>query len=145
MTEKEKMERHMLYDANYDDELTEERLYCKTMCREYNLLPIRDTEKRQALIKKILGKTGENICIEPDFWCDYGYKIKVGENFYANHGLVILDGGGVTFVLWFSYGRSSHRLRKTQQGTRICLSDKSRQQCVVRRRRSGHAGCDSGR
>ena len=31
------------------------------------------------------------------FWCDYGYNIEIGENFFANHNTVILDGGGVTF------------------------------------------------
>lgn len=38
-------------------------------------------------------KSGE-VHIEPFFWCDYGYNISVGENFYANHGLVILDAVG---------------------------------------------------
>jgi len=31
------------------------------------------------------------------FWCDYGYNIEIGENFFANHNVVILDGGKVTF------------------------------------------------
>lgn len=97
MTEKEKMLAHMLYDANYDTDLEKERLECKTLCQEYNNIPIKELDKRHDFIKKILGKTGENVHIEPDFWCDYGYNISVGENFYANHGLVILDAGGVTF------------------------------------------------
>ncbi len=97
MTEKEKMLHNMLYDANYNPELEEDRLECKTMCQEFNNLPIRDLEGRQALIKKILGKTGEHVHIEPNFWCDYGYNITVGENFYANHGLVILDPAKVIF------------------------------------------------
>ena len=97
MTEKEKMLAGRLYDANYDPELEQERIACKTLCQEYNQLPIADFEKRHAFIKKILGKTGENVHIEPDFWCDYGYRIEVGENFYANHGLVILDAAKVTF------------------------------------------------
>ncbi len=97
MTEKEKMNALKLYDANYDSELEAERLECKTLCQEYNHLPIKDLDRRRELLKKILGKTGRQVYIEPDFWCDYGYKITVGENFYANHGLVILDGGGVTF------------------------------------------------
>ena len=97
MTEKEKMERQMLYDANYDKELEAERLRCKSLCQKYNNLPVENLEERHALIKKIIGKTGKNIHIEPDFWCDYGYRIATGENFYANHGLVILDAGGVTF------------------------------------------------
>lgn len=97
MTEKEKMLNHEMYDANYDDELEKERLECKSLCQEYNNLPIKALDKRKMLIKKIIGTTKENIYIEPDFWCDYGYNITVGENFYANHGLVILDAGGVIF------------------------------------------------
>ena len=31
------------------------------------------------------------------FWCDYGYRISVGNGFFANHNMVILDAGGVTF------------------------------------------------
>lgn len=97
MTEKEKMLAQKLYDANYDTQLEQERLECKALCQEYNNLPIKDIEGRHIFIKKILGKTGEQVHIEPVFWCDYGYNIQVGENFYANHGLVILDAGGVSF------------------------------------------------
>ncbi len=97
MTEKEKMEKQLLYDANYDPALNEERLACKSLCQEYNQTPVRNLEKRLELIKRILGKTGEAVWIEPYFWCDYGSRIEVGENFYANHGLIILDAGKVTF------------------------------------------------
>lgn len=97
MTEKEKMLAQMLYDANYDAALERERLECKTLCQEYNRIPIKELDKRHAMMKQILGSTGEHVHIEPDFWCDYGYNIHVGENFYANHGLVILDAGGVSF------------------------------------------------
>jgi len=97
MTEKEKMEHQKLYDANYDKELEAERIRCKSLCQRYNSLPIENLDERHKFIKTILGETGENVHIEPDFWCDYGYRIKVGENFYANHGLVILDAGRVTF------------------------------------------------
>ncbi len=97
MTEKEKMEMQLLYDANYDPALNEARLACKSLCQEYNQTPVRNLEKRLELIKRILGKTGEAVWIEPYFWCDYGSRIEVGENFYANHGLIILDAGKVTF------------------------------------------------
>ena len=43
------------------------------------------------LIKEILGKTGNTVCIESPFHCDYGHNIEVGENFFANYNLVILD------------------------------------------------------
>ncbi len=97
MTEKEKMERQMLYDANYDTELASARVKCKALCQKYNNLPIQDLDSRRTLIKSILGKTGKNIHVEPEFWCDYGWNIEVGENFYANHGLIILDAGKVIF------------------------------------------------
>lgn len=97
MTEREKMERQMLYDANNDPALAAERLACKTLCQAYNRLPIQDLDARLRLLSQILGKAGSSVYIEPDFWCDYGRRIQVGEDFYANHGLVILDAGGVTF------------------------------------------------
>ena len=40
---------------------------------------------------------GKVFTIEPSFWCDYGYNIHLGENFYANHNLVVLDGAPVRF------------------------------------------------
>ncbi len=34
--------------------------------------------------------------METPFYCDYGYNIEVGDNFYANFGCVILDVNRVT-------------------------------------------------
>lgn len=96
-TEKDKMLRGEIYDANYDPQLIEERMKCKIMCRKYNdLMPDR-LEERKALLKMLLGHTGENFYIEQPFYCDYGYNISVGDNFYSNVNLVILDGAKVTF------------------------------------------------
>ena len=97
MTEKEKMRKQMLYDANYDADLIRERAYAKDLCYDYNQLRPSDAEGRGRLMKKLLGKTKENFWIEAPFWCDYGYNIEIGENFYANHNMVILDGAKVTF------------------------------------------------
>lgn len=97
MTEKEKRDKGELYDANYNQELIEEMKRAKDLCFEYNKIPPSNREKREKLIKKLLGKTGENILIESNFQCDYGYNIFVGENFYMNHNCVILDGAKVEF------------------------------------------------
>ena len=97
MNEKEKMLKGMLYDANYDKSLIEERTKCKSLCYEYNNLHPSETDKRKMLVKEILGKTKEDLLIEQPFVCDYGYNIEVGENFYANHNLVILDPAVVSF------------------------------------------------
>ena len=97
MTEKEKRARGELYDANYDKELLKEMEKTKELCYEYNNLRPTEIEKKDEVIKKILGKTGKNIRIEPNFYCDYGYNIFVGDNFYMNYNCVILDGAKVEF------------------------------------------------
>ena len=87
----------MLYDANYDKELINDRNKAKDLCFEYNGIRPSDVEKQQKLLKRLLGKTKNNFCIVAPFWCDYGYNIEIGDNFFANHNLVILDGAKVTF------------------------------------------------
>lgn len=59
MTEKEKRDQGLLYDANNDKELLNERQKCKQQCCEYNRLPYEQTEERKALLAKILGKAGK--------------------------------------------------------------------------------------
>lgn len=97
MREKEKMLQGLLYDANYDRELVDERIRCKCLCAKYNALPPDKTGDRKELLRQIFGKTGEKFLIEQNFWCDYGYNIEIGENFYSNHNCVILDPAKVTF------------------------------------------------
>lgn len=94
MTEKEKAMAGMLYNpADISNDLRK----CKELCAEYNRLMPSQIDERHNLMKKILGKIGDTFCIEQNFWCDYGTNIEIGENFYANHNLVILDGAKVTF------------------------------------------------
>ena len=97
MTEKEKRDLGQLYDANYDRELMNERIKVKELCFKYNNIEPSKVNERTKLIKEILGNTKEKLLIEPNFYCDYGYNISVGENFYMNHNGVILDGAKVEF------------------------------------------------
>ena len=97
MTEKEKMLAGELYRGDSDPNLIRDRLAVKDKCREYNMLMPSDQEKRKALMRTVLGKTKTNFHIEQPFMCDYGYNIEIGENFYANHNLVILDCNKVVF------------------------------------------------
>ena len=94
MTEKEKMLAGQLYDPG-EEELCRERALAKKICWEYNRLSPDDREGQVALMKQLLGQAGEQFHIEASFYCDYGRYIRIGENFYANHNCVILDGGGV--------------------------------------------------
>lgn len=97
MNEKEKMLAGELYDANYNEELQKEREKAKDLCYEYNQIKPSKQEEKRKIIKQLLGKTKQDFLIEQPFMCDYGYNIEIGENFYANHNLIILDGNKVTF------------------------------------------------
>lgn len=96
-TEKQKAAEGLLYDANYDEELLNDRAKCKELCYKYNRLSPLDTEEQEKLIRTLFKHTGRSFCVEQPFYCDYGYNIEVGENFYTNIGCVILDGARVKF------------------------------------------------
>ena len=94
-SEKAKAKAGKLYDANNDIELVSEREACKEVCYELNSLRPSQKKERENIIRRLFGKTGKSFLIEQPFYCDYGYNIEVGENFYANVNLVILDGAKV--------------------------------------------------
>ena len=97
MTEYEKREQGFLYDANHDETIWKEIVKCKDLCFEYNQLKPSQVEQQQSLIRQLFGRTGKRFQILAPFWCDYGYNIEIGENFYANHNCTILDGARVKF------------------------------------------------
>ncbi len=92
MNQKERMLAGLPYKA-WLDGLSEERMENKKRIYQYNLLAPDAVEEQEQLIKKILGKTGRHVHIESPFHCDYGYNIEVGENFFANYNLTVLDVG----------------------------------------------------
>lgn len=94
-TEKQKAAEGLLYDANNDPDLQREMLETRSRLHRYNLLPPEELQQRDELIRSILhmGKKG---CIISPFYCDYGSNIHIGDNFFANTNLVILDGAKVT-------------------------------------------------
>ncbi len=96
MNQKERMLQGLPYKAWLDD-LETEREACKAIIYEFNLLKPDERERIPEILKKLFGKTGNEIWIEPPFHCDYGWNIETGENLYANYGLTILDVGKVTF------------------------------------------------
>ena len=97
MTEKEKAAQGLLYDANYDAHLKEERHASMEKCFDYNHIRPTHKEERRALLRSFLGHVGDHVTIEQPFHCDYGYNIEIGDNFFMNYNGVILDCAKVTF------------------------------------------------
>jgi acetyltransferase-like isoleucine patch superfamily enzyme len=94
MNQKERMLAGLPYKA-WLDGLPEDRMENKKKLYEFNMLPPEEENRREALMKGILGKVGENAHIEAPFHCDYGKNIEVGRNFFVNYNCTILDVGKV--------------------------------------------------
>lgn len=97
MTEIEKMMSGKLYDATDNRELLDLLDATADKCYDYNRLRPGQHVERQAMLREILGSMGERCKVVSPFFCDYGFNIHVGEDFFANTNLVILDEARVTF------------------------------------------------
>ncbi len=53
-------------------------------------------EERQAVLKELFGAVGRNPRVTPLFYCDLGFNIFIGDDFYSNYNLTILDCAKVT-------------------------------------------------
>ena len=88
---------YCLFQGCYNPEYEKDIAVSKDLCWRYNALSPNDREGRGAILARLIGKLGRDAEFVPPFWCDYGYRIEVGDNFYANHNTVMQDGGGISF------------------------------------------------
>lgn len=86
----EKMTSGKLYDAA-DPYLTGRLAETREKLWEFNSLRPSHTEKREEIIRSLLGGCGKRFTINQPFRCDYGCNIFIGEDFFANFNLTILD------------------------------------------------------
>ena len=70
---------------------TREKLY------EFNNLRPSQTDAQQAIIRDLFGTVSDTFHINQPFRCDFGANIHIGENFFANFNLTILDETDVRF------------------------------------------------
>lgn len=94
ISEKEKAAAGMLYNPNTDGQLQNEMYETRCGIFRYNALPPWEKEERDRLIRSLV-RLGKNGCILSPFYCDYGSNITIGDNFFANTNLTILDGAEV--------------------------------------------------
>jgi maltose O-acetyltransferase len=92
-TEKQKMLKGEWYNAK-DKKLQQLRLVAKQQCFQFGQLPPEANSERKAIIQQLL-TVESRADIEPPFYCDYGFNIQLGKNFYANHHCTILDAAQV--------------------------------------------------
>lgn len=93
MTEQEKMAAALWFNPA-DKSLALQRKNAKALCQQMNQQGPLPFKAHQQLATQLFGKVG-SCYIEPHFFCDYGYNIELGKNFYANHNCIILDAAKV--------------------------------------------------
>ncbi|WP_081301173.1 sugar O-acetyltransferase [Gilliamella sp. wkB178] len=75
--------------------LIEARRQAVLLTNQYNSLYAQDDNKRYAILEKLFKSVGENVLLEPNFRCEFGFNIAIGDNFYANFDCIILDAANV--------------------------------------------------
>jgi maltose O-acetyltransferase len=94
-TEKEKMLAGELYNA-LDPQLSEERLNARLLLKMLNDSREDETAERHQIIRQLLPNTGEELWLQPPFYCDYGYNIYLGDKVFFNFNCVLLDVAPIT-------------------------------------------------
>jgi maltose O-acetyltransferase len=97
----------LLYDAS-DPELAAARRRARRLLQQFNTAPADDHASRDRILSELLGSRSRRCFIEPNFRCDYGSNIHVGDGFFANFDCVILDCATVTIGHDVSFAPGVH-------------------------------------
>lgn len=90
MTQRERMRTGRLF-TDMTEGMPEERMRGKELVYDFNQTRPSEQEKRMSIAKKIFGKIGRDFWIEPPVHFAYGSNIYIGDKFYANFNLTIVD------------------------------------------------------
>jgi maltose O-acetyltransferase len=93
-TDWQKMQDCEIYN-DFDHDLFLRRIEAKKLFRAYNRTEDEETDKRRDIMQRLFKSVGDNVWIEPDFRCEFGKNITIGNDVYVNFGCVILDCGQV--------------------------------------------------
>ncbi len=80
----------------WEDGLLDDLNRAKKLLYKYNRCDPTKWRRRKKILTRLFARTGEWICVDQPFHCDFGKNISVGEDFYANVNCTILDCGRVT-------------------------------------------------
>ena len=79
------------YIWDLDPRLAEDNAHATRLLEAFNSSSIDDLGGRRRILLELLGSFGEEAQIRPPLYCDYGYRISIGDRTFVNHGLVALD------------------------------------------------------
>lgn len=74
-----------------DEQVAARKERALRLCRTFNATDPADHAAQDRLIRELLGSTGEFVSVQPNFNCDNGLNIHVGDGFLTNYNVTILD------------------------------------------------------
>jgi len=89
-TERQKMLAGELYDS-FDPELVQARTLAHDLCYALNGITDADDAARRPILQQLFAAGGDDVYIQPPFFCDFGSHIRFGTRVYFNCNCVILD------------------------------------------------------
>ncbi len=73
-----------------DGSVLEQQKRARRLTQALNTADRADFDKIAGIVKELFGKS-DGAWVNPPFYCDYGFNIEVGRNFFANYNCTILD------------------------------------------------------
>ena len=77
-----------------DENVFNEQKRARILTQKLNTVDRSDYKLISEIVSELFGKA-EGAFVNPPFYCDYGFNIEVGKNFFANYNCTILDVGKV--------------------------------------------------
>ena len=90
-TEYEKCMAGEPFNGGKDPKITEMILRTKRLLMQYNATDYADTERKQALLREMLGSVGQGGHVDIDFHCECGKHIFVGDKVIINMNCTLVD------------------------------------------------------
>ena len=79
-----------LYDP-LDAELVQARARARDLCQDLNATREADQDERRRIVTALFGAGGDEVWVQPPFYCDYGTNITLGRKVFFNFNCVVLD------------------------------------------------------
>lgn len=89
-SERDKMLAGELYDP-MDPELVTARVRARDLCQALNSTRDSEEEGRRRILIELFGSGGDQVWMQPPFYCDYGSNIHLGHRVFFNFNCVVLD------------------------------------------------------
>lgn len=88
--EREKMLAGEPYDP-LDAELVAARIRARDLCQALNATRESDADDRRRILTELFAAGGDEVWMQPPFYCDYGSNIRLGRRVFFNFNCIVLD------------------------------------------------------